>query len=199
MWVLSLAKWPSAGKDKGLLGALTGAEGTIWTWWYLHCSGALKPHQTFHMLQQHTSSSSRVVSKTGTHKSAHGHNMGPVVTSTLRELRAGMVRSQLIKVTNSTQMQEHLLTEPDTCPCRHSLLSPTGWQRTAVLAPWDRDRWWPRQPEHEPSSAWGHLHPPVQGRSCVLQRQRLSSIMAKKGNKTKLPFLISTISWSLLI
>lgn len=101
----------------------TGAEGTIWPLCYLDCSGALKPHQTFHVLQQHARCSSRVVNKTGTHKSACGHNMGLVVTSTLREFRAEMVRSQLIIVTNSTQLQERLLTEPATCPCRHSLLS----------------------------------------------------------------------------
>lgn len=39
-----------------------------------------------------------------------------VVTSTLRTFRDEMVRSQLIIVTNSTQMQERLLAEPDTCP-----------------------------------------------------------------------------------
>lgn len=48
---------------------------------------------------------------------------GLVVTSTLREFRDEMVRRQLIRVTNSTQMQERLLTEPDTCPCRQPLLS----------------------------------------------------------------------------
>lgn len=84
------------------------------------------------MLWQHTRSFSRVVSK-------RAAIWELVATSTLRAFRDKMVRSQPIIVTNSTQMQEHLLTEPDTCPCKQLLFSACRQSRTAVLAFWNRD------------------------------------------------------------
>lgn len=86
----------------------------------------------------------------------------PVVTSILREFRDEMVRSQLIIVTNSTQMQERLLTEPATCPYRHSLLSAHRLGEDSCADTLGQGQWWPSQTKQEPSSVWWHLHLPVQ-------------------------------------
>lgn len=92
----------------------------------------LKPHPTFHMLYgiKHSicfSSKQEPLAEWSARQEPINQPVatiwGLVVRSTFREFREEMVRSQLIIVTNSTQMQERLLTEPDTCPCRLSLLS----------------------------------------------------------------------------
>lgn len=79
-----------------------------------------------------------------------------------------MVRSQLIIVTNSTQMQERLLTELDTCPCKKLLFA--ARRQNSRMTGGGQLCWHPGTEtadapasRHEPRSAWWHLNPSVQG------------------------------------
>lgn len=159
MSVLFLAKWPNTGKDKGMLGA----DDIHWD------RRHNLPTVIFKLFRGFKTTSNIPYALVACKKQSGQQDRNPkislwppVVTSTLREFRDEMVRSQLIIVTNSTQMQERLLTEPATCPYRHSLLSAHRLGEDSCADTLGQGQRWPSQTKQEPSSAWWHLHPPVQ-------------------------------------
>lgn len=121
------------------------------------------------MLQQHTRSFSRVVSKTGIHKSVCGCNMG---TGGYKHIK-GIRRWDGKKPTHYSDKQHpdagtsadragHLPLQTATVLSLQAE-QPHNWRRTAALASWYRGRRCPSSQRHKPSSARWHLNPSVQG------------------------------------